>query len=76
MNAPFVDHPRVLVGTDIGLDHHAAGKAQNARDAGLPVTDPAEPEEVGGQRIGLPRQFAVLFPVGGVLMVGEMLDLV
>ena len=45
-------------------------------DPRVPIGRAEDPEQVGGEGVGRPFQLAVLFPVLGIAVMGEMLDLV
>lgn len=76
MPAGFADDIGFAPLGDIGLADDPEGEAQNAGDARVPIGRTEEPEEIGAKRIGGAQELAVLVPILGVAMVGEMLDLV
>ena len=76
MPARFADHVGLAVLGDIGLGDDAEREAEDAPDARVPIGRPEHPEQIGGQRIAIAREFSVLLPVLRIAMVGEVLDLI
>ncbi len=76
MGAAFKDHARLFFLADERLDNHATGATDHAEDTVAPIGDPRQPQKVGPDRVRLAHQLAVTVPVLGVLVMGEMHDLV